>query len=159
MRWRAGQADLSGCWALWVARPGDSLAAALLTSRSKARVSSDEVDGLPDTWSERVVELVRYREIRIYLSSFLGILEPHVRKPPTISPTATIVPAKIKKSFQEIGLPNKHITKGYMTKEVHTYITVDLMIRIWSLLSSIKSRFIGANLLKSHDMPKKTPRP
>ncbi len=69
MRWRAGQADLSGCRALWVRGPRDSLVPAcrcqsvtgldfggsLLTSRSKARESSDEVAGLPDAWSERAV--------------------------------------------------------------------------------------------------------
>ena len=69
MRWRAGQADLSGCRAPWVRGPRDSLVPAcrrqsvtgwdfggsLLTLRSKARESSDEVAGLPDAWSERAV--------------------------------------------------------------------------------------------------------
>ena len=65
----AGRADLSACWALWVRGPRDSLVPAcrcqsvtgldfggsLLTLRSKARESSDEVAGLPDAWSERAV--------------------------------------------------------------------------------------------------------
>ena len=60
---------MSGCRALWVRGPRDSLATAcwrqsvtgldfggsLLTLRSKARESSDEVAGLPDAWSERAL--------------------------------------------------------------------------------------------------------
>ncbi len=67
MRWRAGQADLSGCPALWVRGPRDSLVPAcrcqsvtgLDFGGSSADVEvqsaggSDGVDGLPDAWSER----------------------------------------------------------------------------------------------------------
>jgi len=65
----APEGPTSVCRALWVRGPRDSLATAcwrqsvtgldfggsLLTSRSKARGSSDEVAGLPDAWSERAV--------------------------------------------------------------------------------------------------------
>ena len=65
----APEGPTSVCRAPWVRGPRDSLVPAcrcqsvtgldfggsLLTSRSKARESSDEVAGLPDAWSERAV--------------------------------------------------------------------------------------------------------
>ena len=65
----APEGPTSVCRAPWVRGPRDSLVPAcrcqsvteldfggsLLTLRSKARESSDEVAGLPDAWSERAV--------------------------------------------------------------------------------------------------------
>ena len=65
----APEGPTSVCRAPWVRGPRDSLGPAcrcqsvtgldlgvsLLTPRSKARESSDEVAGLPDAWSERAV--------------------------------------------------------------------------------------------------------
>ena len=75
----APEGPTSVCGAPWVRGPRDSLVPAcrcqsvtgldfggsLLTLRSKARESSDEVAGLPDAWSERGLRLGRHREIQI----------------------------------------------------------------------------------------------
>ena len=53
--------------------PGWTSAAALLTSRSKARSGSDEMAGLPDAWSEHGLMLGRHREIGIYLTITIGL--------------------------------------------------------------------------------------
>ena len=72
----APEGPTSVCRAPWVRGPRDSLVptcrcqsvtgldfgGSLLTLRSKARESSDEVAGLPDAWSERAVGLMNLIE-------------------------------------------------------------------------------------------------